>query len=301
MPSSEENSQDKPKKSGRGFLRLAFAFGSTHIILGVLAVVFGLTAIAVVGGLANIGTGIWCGVFFIVTGFLGCVSGNDRNRSLIIAFMVTSIISGFCLTPILVIVTSLDVNRRHNYGIHHNCWFTVPHCSANYTNPIAIDVMLLMVALVEGIISLFSVWYCCTTLWVYRQTPKVYYATGLPSDIPQQNQIITVPEKPAQSDVFIVQPGVPGPPHLRIAQPIYQSAPMMYPYQNMYGSPTVAKLPALNQFQMIETSAPQSPNLEHHSPRFEIMEPTQAAPNIKQDQPEPHISTENEHSTTVQA
>merc|ERR1711936_192040 len=66
---------------------------------------------------AVVGTGIWTGFFFGISGGVGLVASNRPSHATIIAFMVLSIISGlFCLPMIVLSGIGFGDQYRYRYS-----------------------------------------------------------------------------------------------------------------------------------------------------------------------------------------
>ncbi|XP_077868369.1 uncharacterized protein LOC144358578 [Saccoglossus kowalevskii] len=71
------NNTNRPRYSQK----TATALAISQIVLGVLALVFGIVAIEIGCTKSHIGSGIWCGLFFLLTGCIGCVSASRKTQS----------------------------------------------------------------------------------------------------------------------------------------------------------------------------------------------------------------------------
>merc|ERR1719277_2523419 len=83
-----------PKKTVMGMSIAMIIAGALSVILQIV-LIFG-------PHLSTIGQGIWCGVFFIITGGLGMAAANKPSDCSIITLMVLSIISAVMAVPHMV-------------------------------------------------------------------------------------------------------------------------------------------------------------------------------------------------------
>ncbi|KAJ8030873.1 hypothetical protein HOLleu_27413 [Holothuria leucospilota] len=90
------------------------SMGAAQIITGFLEFAFGLVLIAIPGNYFDIGPGIWCGVFAILTGLCGAAS--RKNKCLVIAYMVLSIITAV-MCGCCFIVTAFSARTSHYYMV----------------------------------------------------------------------------------------------------------------------------------------------------------------------------------------
>ncbi|XP_006820854.2 uncharacterized protein LOC102803309 [Saccoglossus kowalevskii] len=98
-----------------GHRKSAAGFGITQASMGVLAIIFGITAAIIRCSLAFLGTGIWCGVYFIVTGCMVYVSAARTSRRWIITSMILSIIAAAVCGLVLIPVSAVAVSEDYIY------------------------------------------------------------------------------------------------------------------------------------------------------------------------------------------
>lgn len=76
--------------------------GAVQIALGALLILFNIIGIVIKAEHARSGTGMWTGVFFIITGAFGIPAGRTKLQCHIVSFMVMSIISAVLAVPVLI-------------------------------------------------------------------------------------------------------------------------------------------------------------------------------------------------------
>ncbi len=76
--------------------------GYIHIVLGVLAVLFGIISIVVKTHLHPYGVPIWCGICFVtVAGIFGLAAGFKQNTGWVTGYMVMSLFSSLAACGII--------------------------------------------------------------------------------------------------------------------------------------------------------------------------------------------------------
>ena len=83
--------------------KIVVCLSSIQLCMALLAIITQLIGISTrYPEMAYIGAGIWCGIFFGLSGFFGILAGRKQSYSTIVTFMVFSIIAAsFCL-PLLI-------------------------------------------------------------------------------------------------------------------------------------------------------------------------------------------------------
>jgi hypothetical protein len=125
--------------------------------------------------------GVWCGVFFGVSGFIGCLAARHPSSGRIVGFMVMSVISScFCLPllilPAIGIVNSEDTRMIRSRFSHMR--------DLQYTHDwlLALNVIEIFLALITAIVTIISSAYSCRAVCCRKtkgQGTVFYYPAGL--------------------------------------------------------------------------------------------------------------------------
>jgi hypothetical protein len=132
--------------------------GIILIIVGILAIIYDTVAICIgiIAGAAGDGQGISCGVFFIITGSFGMAARN-KNRCLIITFMVLSIISAIAAFGLFALSLRSAVGN-----------------SGHDTAGVALASLLVTAAFVAKVISIRGSVICCRAVCCGSNNVPVY-------------------------------------------------------------------------------------------------------------------------------
>ncbi|XP_070536716.1 uncharacterized protein [Ptychodera flava] len=162
-PITLQTSNQQNRKEGSRFShRAAAGIGITQIILGVVSIVAGIVAIFEECTGSELCTGIWGGLFIIVTGALGCLSAWKKSTGAIVASMVMSIINAslFCSTMLSFSLIAVTVNYHDGAAC------------------VAAGSIMTIVAFVSAILSIINSVYCCMgSCCKNRVTQQVIYVT----------------------------------------------------------------------------------------------------------------------------
>ncbi|XP_071804259.1 uncharacterized protein [Asterias amurensis] len=201
------NTQSSSKKWCWKGLRVT---GYMQVILGCLAVLFGVISIIVRTDLFMIGTPIWSGVcFFVLTGILGIAAGLKQRTGLIIGYMVMSIISSVVAVPVLGVAAG-SIEREHwlcpDSGFGYRPYDNAP-CSTSSGLRVGIDVCLVLIGLTEIVIAIIGSSLTCVSLSVSRNsTPRTVFAY----QGNRQQMVVGVPPQgvyyPPGTNQFVMQP-----------------------------------------------------------------------------------------------
>ncbi|XP_014662088.1 PREDICTED: proto-oncogene tyrosine-protein kinase receptor Ret-like [Priapulus caudatus] len=104
--------------------RVTLALAVVQIVLGLLAIILESVALWIYTRFsyqidyAPLGTGVWCGLFFVVAGLIGVITARNETKCRVISFMVLSIIAA-CFAAILIIISGINIGviGRRCYGI----------------------------------------------------------------------------------------------------------------------------------------------------------------------------------------
>merc|ERR1712083_244539 len=69
-------------------------------------------------GIAEVGHGLWCGLFFGIAGGIGLIAAHRPSYCLVIAFMVLSIIAALFSLPLIILagISVGEAKRRKSYS-----------------------------------------------------------------------------------------------------------------------------------------------------------------------------------------
>jgi hypothetical protein len=137
--------------------------------------------VGAIGGIELSFAGVWCGVFFGVSGFIGCLAARHPSSGRIVGFMVMSVISScFCLPllilPAIGIVNSEDTRMIRSRHSHMR--------DLQYTHDwlLALNVIEIFLALITAIVTIISSAYSCRAVCCRKtkgQGTVFYYPAGL--------------------------------------------------------------------------------------------------------------------------
>ncbi|XP_078481984.1 membrane-spanning 4-domains subfamily A member 4A-like [Ciona intestinalis] len=103
--------QPPQEQPGQKYAKVYFGLGITQLVMGILSLGIAITALCMGSNYYSnyyfdTGAGIWCGVFFLICGILGCISGQKPGKCIIVASMVMTIISAVIATTMLSLETT---------------------------------------------------------------------------------------------------------------------------------------------------------------------------------------------------
>ncbi|XP_013402541.1 uncharacterized protein LOC106168135 isoform X1 [Lingula anatina] len=136
-------------------------FGVNCFILGIVYVAWPPAAFLSLTNRAS-GAGIWCGILFIVTGVLGILTKN-RDKRLIIAYMIMSIISVVFAWTALISVSAVDVTASAigNQVSLSNGFITFGSLINFGYISVGLSGYMVFLSVVEGIIAIIASAFCC--------------------------------------------------------------------------------------------------------------------------------------------
>ena len=97
-------------------------------------------------GLACVGTGIWTGLFFAISGGVGLVASQRPSYCMVTAFMVMSIISTLFAIP-LIVLAGIDIGTGRHYRYYPGIRFV---CGLQ-----------MITALAQGIVAIVTAVFSC--------------------------------------------------------------------------------------------------------------------------------------------
>ncbi|XP_070536809.1 membrane-spanning 4-domains subfamily A member 18-like [Ptychodera flava] len=185
-----QTSNQQNQGQGFGFPHKTVAgIGITQIILGVVSIVAGIVVIFGYCTLHESGVGIWCGVFILVTGALGCLSASKQSIGPIVASMVLSIINATVFCPTLLILSSIAVGVA--YDDSDAC--------------IAAGSIMIIVAVLSAILSIInSVYSCMGCCCKNRETQQIIYVTTGEGAMGATNMMYSVQGAQPSGTVFMI-------------------------------------------------------------------------------------------------
>ncbi|XP_070543455.1 uncharacterized protein [Ptychodera flava] len=122
-----------------------------QLLLGGIAVALGIVAIVIKCVSSELGCGIWCGVFFMVSGLIGLISASKKTNGLIITFMVLSVVSASLFAPVLL-SASVAMISQEEYGNDDYLY---------YDACLAVESLLGLTAVAEAVIAIIASAFCC--------------------------------------------------------------------------------------------------------------------------------------------
>ncbi|XP_035667297.1 uncharacterized protein LOC118409978 [Branchiostoma floridae] len=207
--------------------KVIVATGLTQIVVGLLCIVLGISAIVVraIGYFA--GVPIWTGAVFLVAGILGIRAGQQKTGCLIIGHMVMSIIAAVFTVVVLASASSGLAQEHYISNIHDymtgcyeqydsvcKCYRIPPEkqleCDRLVKGRLSIHGILVILAILEAIIAILAaslscraVCTCCTNqpqpTVVYQVAPNGQQVPGQVHFLPAGQPITMVTISPSQS------------------------------------------------------------------------------------------------------
>ncbi|XP_070536690.1 uncharacterized protein [Ptychodera flava] len=182
------NQQNQGERSGFPHKTVA-CIGIIQIIFGLASIAAGIVAIAGYCLFHEGGVGIWCGVFILVTGALGCLSASKKSTGPIVASMVLSIINATVFCPTLLILSSIALGVV--YDDSDAC--------------IAAGSIMIIVAVLSAILSIINSVYCCIGCCCRnRETQQVIYVTTQEGAMGATNMMYAVQGVQPSGTVFMI-------------------------------------------------------------------------------------------------
>ncbi|XP_071486332.1 uncharacterized protein [Diadema antillarum] len=156
------------------------ATGWVQLMCSILAIALGIAQLLVRSIVSVVGYGIWSGIlFFLPTGILGVVSHN-KNKCVIVSYMVMSILS--CLAA----VTGLGLNLTLLVISVEECnYVDLADCDYNiHQARIAVDALITIVSFVELVMAIVAASFCCAGVCCGAHQPNTvvtqYYNNPAP-------------------------------------------------------------------------------------------------------------------------
>ncbi|ELU09900.1 hypothetical protein CAPTEDRAFT_190045, partial [Capitella teleta] len=99
----------------------AKGLGIVQITLGILSIIFHIPTIVYHFEALMIGHGIWCGIFYIITGGLTLGAAKNKNKCMIVASLTLSILASVAASAqvSLSVVNAIFVREYWEYDYDH--------------------------------------------------------------------------------------------------------------------------------------------------------------------------------------
>ncbi|XP_002734635.1 uncharacterized protein LOC100373810 [Saccoglossus kowalevskii] len=268
------------------------SFGISQIVLGSLAIIFCIVTLSVdCHPVSYVSTGIWTGIFVIVTGILGCVSGYKKNNCTIIANMVLSIIAavmaGAALLPMSAVGVAVQERCYYYYYDYDTC------SSGRYASCVASHSINLIVSIIVGVIAILSACFCCRAVCCKKTQNAMYFVpSAQPGNTAQQVPMVNMASSQGTPVVYMV-PST-GMQVIQQAPGVQQYQPMVvsgnnYPQQQQQQQPQPTMM--IPQVQFTQQTQPQP------IPQGQVNQQTQPQP-IPQGQEQQNMGAEKEVDTS---
>ncbi|XP_013420357.1 uncharacterized protein LOC106180777 isoform X2 [Lingula anatina] len=199
----------------------ALRCAAIQITCGILAVILGIVGIAIGAHLAFLGTGIWCGVSFIIAGGVGVGAAKKKTTCLLVSHMMLSILSTLTST-VLLSFASIGLYEEINFCLKDSGYYeSYSHtdgysveiynmCKSIVSGKYAEHSLLLIIAFLEAVVALISSALTCrgTCCAPKQQQGQVMYTTS-----PYGQQAITIQYgQPVMTTTGYITPGGQPPP-----------------------------------------------------------------------------------------
>ncbi|XP_013420356.1 uncharacterized protein LOC106180777 isoform X1 [Lingula anatina] len=205
----------------------ALRCAAIQIACGILAFILGIVGIAIGAYLASLGTGIWCGIFYIIAGGLGVGAAKKKTTGLLVSHMVLSILSSLACI-VLLSFASIGVGGEYSNCLrNHGYYYSYPYeysnevyqmCRSIVSGRHIVNSLLIIISVLEGIVAIISSAFTCrgTCCAPKQQQGQVMYTTS-----PYGQQAITIQYgQPVMTTTGYISPGgQPPPPQPGATQP----------------------------------------------------------------------------------
>ena len=172
--------------------KFMLTLSSIQLAMAILAIITQVMGLSVRNPEAHFaGAGIWCGVFFALSGVFGTIASTKPSFGWIVTFMVFAIISAsFCL-PLLVFSSIGTAMTTHCYGSYDCHGNTLKH--AAFAIQVIISLVQAAAAITSAGMTCKAVCKCCGPR---RESGVVYYNGSGGGDTNNAiNQHIIMPEQ----------------------------------------------------------------------------------------------------------
>jgi len=170
--------------------KFMITLSSIQLVMGALAIITQVIGLSVRYPDAHyVGTGIWCGIFFGLSGLFGIIASTKPAFSTIVTFMVMAVIASVFCIPLLIassIFTAVTANSYYrNDGLKH----------AMFAIQIVISLVQAGAAIASSVMTCKAVCSCCRPM---RESGVVYYTNNGGSNATNtglMNQPIVMPQQ----------------------------------------------------------------------------------------------------------
>ena len=188
MVSTPAPVQQKIPYDQRFSKKLMLALSRIQLAMGILAIITQAIGLSTKRPDAHFaGAGIWCGIFFVLSGVFGSIASKKRSFGWIVTFMVFAILSAvFCLP--LLIISSIGTAMSSSYH-YRDTGLKLPA----FAIQVVISLIQAVAAITSAGMTCKAVCKCCGPK---RESGVVYYNNsggGNPTNA--INQHLTIPEQ----------------------------------------------------------------------------------------------------------
>lgn len=145
---------------------IGLGLGAIHIILGCVSIILETVGLVITTDRTRIGSGIWCGFVFVLTGVSGILSWKFwYQKRKIATFFVLSIISG-TLATVLLILTAVSIAESYTY-------YNTDSGRRISGNIVVLSVLELVGSVISTIVSGGGIFSCMMDFAVIKKLPPV--------------------------------------------------------------------------------------------------------------------------------
>ncbi|CAD5124989.1 DgyrCDS13232 [Dimorphilus gyrociliatus] len=120
---------------------------------------------------AFVGSAYWCGIIFMTCAFIGLLSSRNKQKTLVIAYLIMSIISAAFSTVVvsmgiigLSVVGPDSMDRETRHITNSTRTYDYFSKNENYDIVMAMYSIMLLSAIIEGILGIISSSFCCSAI-----------------------------------------------------------------------------------------------------------------------------------------
>jgi len=190
-PTSVKPKVDYAKRFPKKFM---ITLSSIQLVMGALAIATQIIGLSTRYPDAHyVGTGIWCGVFFGLSGLFGVIASLRPSFSTIVTFMVMTIIASVFSLPLLIASSLSTAFTRRPYSYSYRSYDGLKH--AMFATQIIISLLQAGAAIASSVMTCKAVCSCCRPM---REDGVVYYTNNGRSNATNMgvsNQPIVMPQQ----------------------------------------------------------------------------------------------------------
>ncbi|XP_002738619.1 uncharacterized protein LOC100375187 [Saccoglossus kowalevskii] len=192
------------------FKTKAVTCGALQISLGVILISLGIASIIIECYISELGAPIWCGVFIVVTGVIGCWAANKQTRDVIITSSVMSLMATVLACTVLFVTSLVAITMEEEYvkncetvdvtNNYSNTTVILDDCTVTeipyYEGRLVVDCLILIAAVTEAIVAIINCVICnkvtpCTCK--RRSHSPAYYMEDPDDGLQQEMESIEPP------------------------------------------------------------------------------------------------------------